>query len=102
MADTDNAFPMHVTERDGHRYVEGLPGLTKTEYAAIHLRVPRSGNAELDDMIRESQRFDLAKAAMQGALANPNLFDVSSVDGARIAFEDADAMLAELDKDAGR
>ena len=42
------------------------PSLTKQEYAAIHLCVPMSGNAELDAMIRRAQRERLAGQIMIG------------------------------------
>jgi hypothetical protein len=35
-------------------------GMTLKQYAAIKLKVPMSGDAELDKMIRESRRLDLA------------------------------------------
>ena len=35
--------------------------LTKIEYACIHLRVPGSGNAELDDMIKRARQVDFAE-----------------------------------------
>jgi len=41
-------------------------GMTTRQYAAIKLKVPSSGNEELDDMIRESLRNDFAAKAMQG------------------------------------
>ena len=40
-------------------------GLTVREHAAIMLRVPQSGSAWLDAMIRKSNRLELAKAAMR-------------------------------------
>lgn len=37
--------------------------LTKREYAAIHLKVPMSGNAELDKMIINSRVLDTIPAS---------------------------------------
>ena len=74
--------------------------------AAIDLKVPRSGIPELDAMIRESRRLDMATAAMQGIIADPN------VDGsnhgtysefmeslANDSFDIADALLAASEKE---
>jgi hypothetical protein len=67
-------------------------GLTKREYAAIHLRVPRSGNDELDEMIREAQRHDLAVRAMGWCVGE------DENETAAEAFIYADAMLKEGEK----
>jgi hypothetical protein len=40
------------------------PGMTEKQYAAIRLKVPRSGGAEIDAMIRESRRAELAGLAL--------------------------------------
>jgi hypothetical protein len=50
----------------------GSSGMTLREYAAIHLRVPKSGTRWLDDMIRSSLGNEFAKAALQGLLARAN------------------------------
>ena len=39
-------------------------GISAREHAAIHLRVPMSGNAWLDAMITEARRWDAAIAAL--------------------------------------
>lgn len=51
------------------------PGLTAREHAAIHLRVPMSGNPWLDEMITEARRWDAAQAALTNfpPLVNPSL-----------------------------
>lgn len=50
-----------------------VQGLTVREHAAIHLKVPMSGNDELDAMILASQRDELyhllCANGMQGATA---------------------------------
>lgn len=53
--DGEAAFPP-VHDPNTHEF-----GLTKIEYAAIHLRVPESGTDWLDEMIRESLRTDPRK-----------------------------------------
>lgn len=45
---------------------QGYPGLTKREYAAIHLRVADSGNPELDKMIKDSRQEEIALALIRG------------------------------------
>ena len=72
-------------------------GLTKREYAAIHLRVPQSGNPELDTMIREAQRNELAARSLQGILSNPQYSGEDS-QLVNAAYEMADAMLKEREK----
>lgn len=46
------------------------PGMTQRAYAAIALKVPASGEAWLDAMIRESQREDAARRAAHGYIAS--------------------------------
>lgn len=41
-------------------------GLTKREHAAIALRIPESGDPDLDAMIRKAQRRDLALTLFTG------------------------------------
>lgn len=59
------AFP--GTEGNGLNH--GCPGLTARQYAAIHLRVPDSGEPWLDAMIKRSRHADLVAAALQGEFA---------------------------------
>ena len=40
--------------------------MTCREYAAIKLKVPDSGDIDLDEMIRKSLRNDFAKVCLQG------------------------------------
>jgi hypothetical protein len=69
MKDT-NAFPSRKRWDAG---TDGFDleneGMTLTQYAAIHLKVPMSGDPELDEMIRESRRLDFAGQALAGMLA---------------------------------
>ena len=74
-------------------------GLTKREYAAIHLRVPNSGNPELDDMIREAQRNELAAKALD--ISMHHIKDYYGINKEKVAawcYEMADAMLKEREK----
>lgn len=76
--------------------------------AAIDLKVPRSGIPELDAMIRESRRLDMATAAMQGFISG-NLKTVhdaaketkDETESAiqKLAYVFADAMLAASEKE---
>lgn len=89
MSDTNQpAFP--VVANNWHR-----DGMTLREYAAIHLKVPSSGNEELDALIWESMRNDLAAKAMQAYIktnAEPNTTHNSELVTA-LAYEMADAMM---------
>lgn len=69
-------------------------GMTTRTYAAIHLRVPMSEHDWLNEMIRESQRQELAKAAMQGGVSGAGWCP----EDIREVIELADAMLAEQEK----
>lgn len=44
-------------------------GFTQRQYMAIQLKVPMSGDPNIDAMIRQSRRMDLAGQAMQGLSA---------------------------------
>lgn len=68
------------------------PIFTAREHAAIALRVPDSGNAWLDAMIRTAQRNDLAKEAMAAM--------VGGITASRCAVEDKH--LAGLNVMAGK
>ena len=59
------AFPALAHIVDGEwEACSQFVGMTIREYAAIKLRVPKSGTDWLDEMIRESMRDDLAAKAM--------------------------------------
>ena len=73
-------------------------GLTASEYAAIHLRVPSSGTPWLDDMIRQRLRYDFAGQAMLTAkLLYEDFFDEECCINRLVEFSYsiAEAMLAE-------
>ena len=85
------------------------PGKSARVYAAIHLCVPESGDAELDAMIRKAQRQRLAGMAMQGMLADGEALNeikkrrtsagVTVADGLTVeAYACADAMIAQREK----
>jgi hypothetical protein len=65
--------------------------------AAIALRVPRSGIPELDAMIRESRRLDMATAAMQAMIGNE--LDCTNAALAGRSRVVADALLAASGKE---
>jgi hypothetical protein len=73
-------------------------GMTLKEYAAILLKVPRSGNPELNDMIRESVRRDFAAKELAGNVFGENVHNQAAL--AASCYKVADAMLAEWEKEA--
>jgi hypothetical protein len=78
-------------------------GLSAQKYAAIHLKVPRSGDEDIDRMVRESRRADFAGQALEGMLfAESNSFPWPPHKLAERAFELADAMLEAWEKEAGK
>jgi hypothetical protein len=113
MKDTDSAFPVFEEARvnsDGRPctdYVLTSPGMTLKQYAAIHLSVPRSGDPEIDAMIRESRKVGFMEKAMEGIAAkvyNTGEYKAPHVwgdiaDEARLM---AEAMLAEWEKESGK
>lgn len=80
--------PVHPIKDGSGSFV--WDGMTIRTYSAIHLGVAMSEHPLVNEMIRESQRFELAKAAMQGM--------ADRLDVARESFLVADAMLAEQEK----
>jgi hypothetical protein len=95
MNENKSAFPyLHRWGPDARYETECGRGITAKQYAAIHLRVPRSGDLELDAMIRESRRAEFAERALVIAA---NWFNVGANREpiAALAFEFADAMLAK-------
>jgi hypothetical protein len=94
MKDTDSAFPVVEATHGGADYDCSDPGMTLKQYAAIRLKVPRSGDPEIDGMIRESRRMDFAKMGFDGDMRYLE-------EEAYRAFKFADAMLAEWEKEAG-
>ena len=74
MSNLDNpAFstPIAITPSDD--VIHAAPGFSKREYAAIHLKVPNSGDEELDKMILQSLMISVTAKFLSGALANPTL-----------------------------
>jgi hypothetical protein len=100
MKDHDSAYPLFDATRVGKDYGCIDPGMTLHQYAAIHLKVPMSGDPEIDRMIRESRRLDLAGQAVAGLLAGDNLKAETSEGYARRAYGVANALLAGLDREA--
>lgn len=69
-------------------------GLTKLEYACIKLKIPKSGNDELDSLIKESILNDFAGKAMEGLLAIQPVSIFADV--ARDAKNSAKALIKQL------
>lgn len=68
------AFPVTEEQMDRIEKYPQMAGLSKEEYAAIHLKIPNSGSEWLDEMIRKANIRDAALYAMQGLLSsNGNL-----------------------------
>jgi hypothetical protein len=81
------------------------PGMTLKQYAAIQLRVPRSGDPEVDAMIWESRKAGVMEKAMEGLLAfgyvpndqRQNWYEAIAQESHSIA----ESMLVEWEKEAG-
>jgi hypothetical protein len=102
MKDNDNliermmqGIPINVSENE--RLIIITPSMTTKQYAAVNLRVPRSGDPKLDAMIRESRRFDFAEKVVIEML-NAEAWNGDVLPS--LAFRCADVMLAEWEKEA--
>lgn len=74
-------------------YAHHFPGFSKRERACIDLRVPCSGNEDLDNLILAARQLDIATAVLQGSSCSlreppPAL--------ARLAVQQANALLARI------
>jgi hypothetical protein len=74
-----------------------IHGLSVREYAAIHLCVPDSGDADLDAMIRRAQRERLAEKVLCSMLSNHAITDHPSYEFGHMkdhCYQLADAFIA--------
>lgn len=95
--DSGQAFPCLELGMHGLDLTDG--GMTLRQYAAINLRVPDSGTDWLDEMIRTSQRNELAAKAMQGIAANSSTSgDVTVAEIVYACHQMADSMLKASSK----
>ena len=70
----ETAFPITEEQMDRIEKYPQMAGLSKEEYAAIHLKIPNSGSEWLDEMIRKANLRDAVLSAMHGLLSsNGNL-----------------------------
>jgi hypothetical protein len=81
-------------------YDQSALGLTKREQFCLKMGVPKTGDLELDGIIIEGNRIKLAGLAMQGILSD-SYNHLGFEDCAEKAVKQADALLAELDKEQG-
>jgi hypothetical protein len=103
MKNSESAFPVldsYAFEGGGSRLDCVSPGLSLKQYAAIRLKVPCSGDPELDAAIRQSRRAEFAKAALAGNVFGSSVHDCQGV--AEECFDVANYMLAEWEKEAGK
>jgi hypothetical protein len=102
LKDNDSAFPARSRwDSSQESFDLENPGMTMTQYAAIQLKVPRSGDPDIDAMIRESRRADFAGQVLIGLTTLGGV--VSQPDHgryAKIACGMADVLIAELEKEA--
>lgn len=107
MSGSDPIFPHTMPPPQGWQVTgEGEkhhPGLSKREYAAILLRVPNSGDPDIDEMIRQANRRELAGQAMQGLLAGwgCDTSEFQLANACRWAVRHADALIIELERARG-
>ncbi len=100
---------MGQSVRTSQHHTHIFTGLTKRENACIQLRVPKSGDDELDVLIKEARRHEAAVRAMEGLLANPERYkyitklvsegmtqEFATAKNAYKALKMADALIKEL------
>ena len=93
--DGGSAFPVApLTQRDNGEYEFSDPGMTLRQYASIKLRVPESGTDWLDEMIVKSNRDRFAGQSLNARRLESGPFSTVNEEMARLAYMDADAMLA--------
>jgi hypothetical protein len=80
-----------MTDKQILKATKQLAGMTLRQYAAIHLKVPNSGDEWLDEMIAASVRNDLAAKAMQSFLLADGTTHFAH--RARESYEMADEMV---------
>lgn len=95
-----NKPAMPNTVRIDDERFSNLRGMTLRQYAAIQLRVPMSGDDELDSMIREARRLDIATSALKGEIARSTYgIEDHPRDMAESAFEYSKALIAVSETD---
>jgi hypothetical protein len=101
MNENKSAFPyLHRWGPDARYETECGRGITAKQYAAIHLRVPRSGDPDIDGMIRESRRAEFAGQALAGySVCFPESGEPVPGPTAEWCHKMANAMLAEWEKE---
>lgn len=91
------AFPQPDMYEGLDCVLQGAPGMSLRQCAAIHLRVPSSGDDWLDDMITEARMMDATERAMQGLIVGvdrPNIDDIAGA-ACRMAEATLEALRAE-------
>lgn len=95
-----SALPWGKTGRQGETLEFGK-GFSRRERACIDLRIPESGDTELDALIEKAQRQEMAGKAMQGLLCAPDLKLKTYANVATHSAVAADDLLAELERTNG-
>lgn len=99
MSNLDNpASPAFELNGDGV-LEDSSYGFTKRERTCIDLRIPESGDAELDALIEKARRQEAAFKVAQGLCSDPNMRHVD--EEVILAIEMADALIAEMERTDG-
>ncbi len=81
-----SAFPYHRTGVYSN-------GMTLKQYACIKLKIPKTGDEELDNLIKESLRNDFAAKVLQELLAAKLPTEIDNKTLVKLAYIMADEML---------
>ena len=97
----DSAFPIPLNPGSSYQGHGPADGFTKRERACIDLRIPESGDPELDVLIEKARRQEIAAKAMQGLLASCAGEVQQPFTMSPDALDCADALIAELERTDG-
>lgn len=75
-----------------------MKNITEIQHMCVKLGVPKSGNHELDALIRYSERVRISSLALQGFMANKDADKFSREDMVRICLEYADEFINQIEE----
>jgi hypothetical protein len=89
--------PAHPCTRTSFGEMSDYNGLSKLEHAAILLRVPQSGDEQIDAMTREANRRDIAAMAVSSVISNV-AYELTDQQVARTSAQVAGSLTDQLEK----
>jgi len=90
----DSAFPIPLNPGSSYQGHGPADGFSKRERACIDLRIPESGDVELDALIEKARRQEFAAKVLCDSKGDQGLLS-------HYALSVADALIAEIDRTDG-